>query len=206
MLAKVLRMPPGPIPRKLWHSVAFCTEVYPVSFSAVCRANLLRSESESEYLLQLHARVTDIRSVCPRVDNTTLSSISAPACGSNLLDLPSGGLSDPPLLVNLLNAIKLSGPFSCLDRCCCASRQGSRHCDVCFLKAVNSMARSFQSAALQICQLIAESIVWRLNFVSKLKSHCNLAHHSTFLSSVGMSCLLVCVKPLASLSAAGLRQ
>ena len=68
--------------------------------------------------------------VCRRADETTLSSISRPAQGSNMFDVRSGGLSDPPQLVNLLNAIKLIGPFSSLDRCVCASRQGSRNCDV----------------------------------------------------------------------------
>ena len=42
--------------------------------------------------------------------------------------------------------------------------------------------------------------------MGKVESHCNLSHHSTFLLSGGMSCLLVCLKPLALISVAGSRQ
>ena len=116
---KILRMPPNPMSGKLSHSVGI--EVDPVCLGAYRNANLLRfANSESAYLLQLHARVSDTSRVCPRDDNTALASINAPAYGHNLFDLPSGG----PILVNLFNAIKLSGRFSCLNRCFCASRQG----------------------------------------------------------------------------------
>ena len=111
-LQKEFRTPPKSMPRELCHSAAFCAEVGLVCFSACCSANLHRfAESESDNLLQLHAKVTDIRSVCPRVDNTTLSSIPSPAYGSNMYDLPSGGLSDPPFFAKLFNATELFGPL-----------------------------------------------------------------------------------------------
>lgn len=135
---EILRMPPNSMSRKLCHTIPFCIEVDPVCLSAFCSTNLLRfAESESDYFLQLHSKVTDVRRVCPLADNTTLSSISAPAHGSNMLDVPSGGLFDPPHLVNLLNAIKLSGPLSCLNGCFCISRQESRYCDVCVFDSID---------------------------------------------------------------------
>ena len=98
---EILRMPPNPMSRKLSHSVAFCTEVDPVCLSAYCSTNLLRfANAESQYLLQLHAKVSDTSRVCPRDDNTAPASINAPAYGHSLFDLPSGGLPDPSILVN----------------------------------------------------------------------------------------------------------
>ena len=70
------------------------------------------AHSEREYLVSLHASVTNFRGVCPRQDNITLCSINAPLSRENLFDVPNGNISDPPLLVNLLHALNLSGAFN----------------------------------------------------------------------------------------------
>ena len=101
-------MPSNSMTRKLCHSTAFCSEIDPVPLSAYCSANLMRfAHSQSEYLQQLHTRVAGLMG-----DDLPLSSCVAPACVSNLYDMPLGGLSDPPIIVNLLNAINLAGPFA----------------------------------------------------------------------------------------------
>ena len=90
-----------------------CTEVDPISLSDYCSANLIRfAQSEREYLSSLHASVTNFMSVCPRQDNTALGNINAPLCKENLFDVPSGNISNSPLLVNLLDAFNLPGTFS----------------------------------------------------------------------------------------------
>ena len=105
---KFLRMPSNCMSRKLCHSLACFIEVDPISLSDYCSANLIRfAHSEREYLLSLHASVTNFRGVCPRQDNTTLCSINAPLCTENLFDVPNGNFSDPPLLVNLFDALNL---------------------------------------------------------------------------------------------------
>lgn len=111
----ILRMASNSMSRKLCHSVALCAVIDPACLSAYCVAKSLRfARSESDYLLQLHAKVADAMGACPRVDSTPLCSISAPACGLNVFDAPSGGLSDPPFIVSLLNALELPGPFASL--------------------------------------------------------------------------------------------
>ena len=100
--------------RKLCHSIAFCTEVDPISLTAYCFANMLRfANSEKDYFLELHSSVLIKHSRCgPRLDGTLLASVNSPAFSNNLLDVPSGGISDPLILVSLIHAIKLSGIFS----------------------------------------------------------------------------------------------
>ena len=60
---EIFRVPPNSMPTtKLCHSVSFRSEIDPVCLSALCSANLFRAaESESDYLLQLHAKTTDTR-------------------------------------------------------------------------------------------------------------------------------------------------
>jgi len=74
------------------------------------------AHSEREYLLKLHSDyITRIRQVHPREDEVPLRSVDAPNLQNNLInliDVPFGGISDPPILVNLIHAIHLSGPFS----------------------------------------------------------------------------------------------
>ena len=45
-------------------------------------------------------------------------SFTNPAYVRNLFDMPLGGLSDPPIIVNLLNAINLPGPFAAFRSGC----------------------------------------------------------------------------------------
>ena len=104
---------------------------------------------QSEYLLQLHAEVTGARSVCPRDEDTTFSSINGPAYGRNMFVLIGGGLSDPPLLVSLLHAIKLTGPFSCLDRRFSVLDKGLA-IECVSSRSVDFYGKSFQSAAAGI--------------------------------------------------------
>ena len=92
---KILRMPSNSMTRKLCHSTAFCSEIAPAPLSAYCSANLMRfAHSQSEYLQQLHTRVAGLMG-----DDLPLSSCVAPACVSNLYDMPLGGLSDSPIIV-----------------------------------------------------------------------------------------------------------
>ena len=67
----------------------------------------------------MHNNVLINHSRCgPRLDGTPLASVNSPAFSNNLLDVPSGGISDPPILVSLIHAIKLSGIFSTFkDNC-----------------------------------------------------------------------------------------
>ena len=116
---KLLRIPSNCMSRKLCHTLACFTEVDPISLSDYCCANLFRfAHSQREYLLSLHARVTNYRSVDPRQDNITLCSINAPLCPDNLFDIPKGGISDTPILVSLLHALNFSGPFSSFKQSC----------------------------------------------------------------------------------------
>ena len=116
---KILRMPPKCMSRQLCHSTAFCTEVNPICLSAYCFANMLRfAHSEAEYLLDLHAKTVARLQSDPRSEATPLCSIDTPAISSNCLDIPYGGINDPPILVSLLHAFKLTGPFSVFkDNC-----------------------------------------------------------------------------------------
>ena len=114
---KILRMPQRCFSRKLCHSISVCTEVDPIPLSAYCSANMIRfAHSERDYLLKLHSdHVTRIRQVPPREDEVPLRSVDTPNLHNNLInliDVPFGGISDPPILVNLIHAINLSGPFS----------------------------------------------------------------------------------------------
>ena len=124
---KLLRMPAKCMSRKLCHSIAFCTEVDPISLTAYCFANMLRfANSEKDYLSELHNSVLINHSRGgPRLDGTPLASVNSPAFSNNLLDVPSGGISDPPILVSLIHAIKLSGIFSTFKDNCRIDRSRS---------------------------------------------------------------------------------
>ena len=107
-------MPSNSMDRKLCHSIAFCSEVDPIPLNAYFTANLLRfAHSERDYLQQLHARVVGLMG-----DNIPLVSFTNPTYVHNLFDMPLGGLSDPPIIVNLLNAINLAGPFAAFRSGC----------------------------------------------------------------------------------------
>ena len=54
----------------------------------------------------MHARVIALIG-----DDIPLAGFTNPSSSSHTFDMPTGGLSDPPIIVSLLNAIKLSGPF-----------------------------------------------------------------------------------------------
>ena len=113
---KLLRIPAKCMSRKLCHSISFCTEVGPIPLNAYCSANLIRfAHSEIDNLLDLHATVTN--NVSPRQDCTPLESVNAEH-SSNLFDVPRGGISDPPILVTLLHALKLSGSFRGFGKDC----------------------------------------------------------------------------------------
>lgn len=116
---KLLRMPGRCMSRKLCHSIDFCTEVNPISLTAYCFANLIRfAHSEREYFVELHATLCEYQSARLRGDTTPLASTEVPANFNNLIDVPDGGISDTPILVTLMHAIQLSGPFSVFkDNC-----------------------------------------------------------------------------------------
>ena len=114
---KLLRIPSHCMSRNLCHSVAFCTEVDPVPLAPFCSVFFIRfANSEREYLLSLHFFIMALHTNGdlsePRSDISVLGSINTPSSSENMFDIPSGGFSDTPLLVNLLHAIHLSGPFS----------------------------------------------------------------------------------------------
>ena len=65
----------------------------------------------------------------------------------NLLDVPLGGISDPPILVNLIHAIQLTGPFSQFRAHC--DTDSSRNWIVSYpLVPFPAPLKSLQSAAL----------------------------------------------------------
>ena len=106
---KMSRIPSNCMSRKLCHNVPYCIEVDPISLSDYCKANSIRfAHSEWGYILNLRAQVISFRSVCSRQDVTPLFSVRAPACLENLFDVQKGHISDPPLLFDLLHALKLS--------------------------------------------------------------------------------------------------
>ena len=120
---KLLRMPANSFSRKLCHSVSFCTEVDPVPLNAYCAANMIRfAHSEREYLINLCGFVN---ALCingdlsePHQDPLNLCSVNSPLSPVNMFDIPSGGIKSTPLIVNLLHAIHLSGPFKPFrDKC-----------------------------------------------------------------------------------------
>jgi hypothetical protein len=76
------------------------------------------AHSERGYLVELHDNLCNRQRANVRVDPLPLASIDAPANFNNLINVPSGGILDTPILVTLLHAIRLSGPFGTLkDNC-----------------------------------------------------------------------------------------
>ena len=156
---KIFRLPAKCFSRKLCHSVSFCTEVDPISLSSYCSANMIRfANSEREYLLQLHAENSNWRAIPPREDCTPCSSVNAPACKSNACDIPFGGIPDPPILVNLLHALKLTGPFSQFRANCSADPSRSwmvRFPAVDFPPAFKSLQSASMSALSVDCRVLS---------------------------------------------------
>lgn len=83
----------------------------------------------------------------PRSDSRPLSCIDTPGILNNSLDVPHGGISDPPILVSLMHALKLSGPFSIFKDNC---RKDPRRAWIVDYPAVDFPRpyKSFQSAVL----------------------------------------------------------
>ena len=146
---KLLRMPARCMSRKLGNSIDFCIEVNPISLSAFCFANMLRfAQSEREYLINLHDTLRSFQSDGPKTDGTPLWSINSPAKLNNLIDVPNGFISDTPILVSLLHAIHLTGPFRTFKNNCRIDPQRAwllEYPTVIFPKKF----KSFQSAALE---------------------------------------------------------
>jgi hypothetical protein len=94
----------------------FVLRLIPLVLSAYFTADQMRfAQSESVYLHQLHARVVELMG-----DDIPLFSFTNPSFLSHTFDMPMGGLADPPIIVNLLNAIKLTGPFVAFRSGCLA--------------------------------------------------------------------------------------
>ena len=149
---KLLRIPSNCMSRNLCHSVSFCSEVDPVPLVPSCSANLIRfANSERDYLLGLHSFIMALHingDLCePRSDISALGSISTPSSSVNMFDIPSGGFSDTPLLVNLLHAIHLSGPFSQFRKKCSVDPNRQWICDF-PASPFPTKFKSIQSAAL----------------------------------------------------------
>ena len=116
---KLLRMPGKCMSRKLCNSIDFCTEVNPIPLSASCCANMIRfAHSERDYLIELHSNLCEQQLASARNDPRPLASIDAPANVDNLMNVPNGGISETPILVTLLHAIHLSGPFASFKENC----------------------------------------------------------------------------------------
>ena len=70
-----------------------------------------------------------------------------PSSSVNMFDIPSGGFSDTPLLVNLLHAIHLSGPFSQFRNRCSVDPNKLWICDF-PASPFPTKLKSIQSAAM----------------------------------------------------------
>ena len=158
---KLLRLPARCMSRELCHSIAFCTEVDPIPLTAYCCAVMLRfAHSEKEYLTDLLDVVCSRYRVSPRSDGTPLASINVDSISNNLMGIPMGGLSDPPISVSLMHALHLSGDFSCFKDNC--RNDPPRNWLVHYpTVSFPSVYKSFQSAALE-----AFSIEARVNSLS----------------------------------------
>ena len=118
------------------------------------------AHSEREYLLHLHAENSNWRVIPPREDCTPCSSINSPACKSNAFDIPFGGIPDPPILVNLLHALKLIGPFSQFRANCSTDPSRSwmvRFPAVGFPPALKSLQSASMSALSVDCRVLSLS-------------------------------------------------
>ena len=100
------------------------------------------AHSEFSYLNELQANVSNLMG-----DSLVLNEITAIRAAANSYDLPRGGLPDPPILVNLFNAINLSGPFVPFRSACINDFSRSW---VLYYPIVDfpAPAKSFQSAVL----------------------------------------------------------
>ena len=100
---RVFRMPPQAMSRNLMHSSGFCTEVFPTVLQDYNRSCTFRFAcSEKAYLVDLCSRIH-----VELGDHGVLAELNAVA--------PYGGIKEPPILCNLIDAIRLQGVFSDLQ-------------------------------------------------------------------------------------------
>jgi hypothetical protein len=95
------------MPRKLCHTLEFCTLVNPLPLLAYCNACRIRfAHSERTYLLEL------ARAVAAEVGGSSARVDMLPIGATDRYDLPHGRLGNDSILCNLLDAIYLKGDFN----------------------------------------------------------------------------------------------
>ena len=103
---KILRLPANSMSRELCHSVSFCSAVDPTPLDSYCKACMYRfAHSEKDYLLSL----------AENVQKFVGEDLALKDCNPTWwkhVDLPSGGLSEPPLLQGLLDVLNHQDAFA----------------------------------------------------------------------------------------------
>jgi hypothetical protein len=95
---KILRMPPNSISRELSHSLGGFTHIEPCALESYCAACLYRfASSERSYFLSLERKIKERVLLC------------LPFSERRHRYLPSGGLSSPCILQQLLDALDFKG-------------------------------------------------------------------------------------------------
>jgi hypothetical protein len=97
---KILRMPANCMARELSYAISFCSAINPLPLKSYCLACLYRfADSEREYLFLLRDQIR------------ALVGDEIPVSLTNSLHIPDGGMSDPPLLNSMTDALNLVGPW-----------------------------------------------------------------------------------------------